>query len=177
MRKADPESTGDLAILPAKLPRRVAAIVYDSLLLAGVLIFASALAWGLMAVLLGNEAMTLHNPLRGNPFFQTYLLLICFFFYGGCWVCGGQTLGMRAWRLQVRRHDDGQGMSWWQALLRFLTASMWLAPFYLHPLFKVSVNISLGTGLTVLLLLLALRVPDRVSQTELVMLPARAVAR
>ena len=170
MRKADSESTSDLAISPAKLPRRLAAIIYDSLLLAGVLIFASALAWGLMAALLGSEAVTLHNPLRGNPFFQTYLLLISFFFYSGSWVRGGQTLGMRAWRLQVRR-NDGRGMSWQQALLRFLTAALWVAPFYLHPLFKISINLSLGISLVVLLLLLALRVPDRVSETELVVLP------
>lgn len=171
MREANLESANHPAPLPAKLPRRLAAIVYDGLLLAGVLIFASALAWGLMAALLGAEVVTLRNPLRGNPFFQTYLLLVCFFFYGGFWVRGGQTLGMRAWRLQIRQYD-GRGMSWWQALLRFLTASVWVMPFYLHPLFEVSVNLSLGISLAVLLLLLALRVPDRVSETELVVLPA-----
>jgi uncharacterized RDD family membrane protein YckC len=170
MREADPQSPGDLAVLPAKLLRRLAAIIYDSLLLGGVLIVASALAWGLMAALLGSEAVTLHNPLRSNPFFQTYLLLVCFFFYGGSWVRGGQTLGMRAWRLQVRR-TDGRGMSWQQALLRFLTAALWVTPFYLHPLFKISINLSLGISLAVLLLLLALRLPDRVSETELVVLP------
>jgi uncharacterized RDD family membrane protein YckC len=157
-------------LTPAKLPRRLAAIVYDSLLLAGVLIVASALAWGLMAALLGSEAVTRHNPLQGNPFFQTYLLLVCFFFYGGFWVRAGQTLGMRAWRLRITRHD-GRGIGWSQALLRFLTASLWLTPFYLHPLFKVSVDISVWIGLAVLLLLLALRAPDRVSETVLVVLP------
>lgn len=157
-------------LTPAKLPRRLAAIVYDGLLLAGVLIFASALAWGLMALLLGSAAVTLDNPLSGNPFFQTYLLLVCFFFYGGFWVRGGQTLGMRAWRLRITRHD-GRGIGWSQALLRFLTASLWLTPFYLHPLFQVSVATSVWIGLAVLLFLLALRVPDQVSETELVVLP------
>lgn len=170
MRKAKPKPASDPAVLPAGLLRRLAAIVYDSLLLAGVLIFASALAWGLMAALLGSEAITLHNPLRGSPFFQTYLLLICFFFYGGFWVRGGQTLGMRAWRLQIKR-PDGRGLRWQQALLRFLTAALWVTPFYLHPLFKVSINLSLGVSFAVLLLLLALRLPDRVSETELVVLP------
>lgn len=170
MREADVEITDYPAVSLAKLPRRLAAIVYDGLLLIGVLIFASALAWGLTAALLGSEAIS-HSPLRGNPFFQTYLLLVCFFFYGGFWVCAGQTLGMRAWRLQVRR-CDGRGMNWQQALLRFLTASLWLTPFYLHPLFKVSVSLSLGIGLAVLIVLLVLRLPDRVSETELVVLPA-----
>ncbi|MCP5157972.1 MAG: RDD family protein [Gammaproteobacteria bacterium] len=170
MREVNPESASALAVLPAKLPRRLAAIVYDSLLLAGVLIFASALAWGLMMALLGSATLQTHNPLRGNPFFQTYLLLVCFFFYAGCWVRGGQTLGMRAWRLQVRRRD-GQGIRWQQALLRFLTASLWLTPFYLHPLFKIGVKPSLGIALAVLLVLLVLRLPDRISETELVVLP------
>jgi uncharacterized RDD family membrane protein YckC len=170
MREADFEHSDHPTVSLARLPRRLAAVFYDSLLLAGVLIFASALALGLMTLLMGSEAAVLRNPLRGNPFFQTYLLLVCFFFYGGFWVRGGQTLGMRAWRLRIMR-QDGRGIGWSQALLRFLTASLWLAPFYLHPLFKIDVDISVWIGLAVLLLLLALRVPDRVSETELVVLP------
>ena len=34
---------------------------------------------------------------------------------------GGQTLGMRAWRLQLRNLRPGP-ISWWQVLLRFLVA-------------------------------------------------------
>jgi uncharacterized RDD family membrane protein YckC len=34
---------------------------------------------------------------------------------------GGQTLGMRAWKLQLRNLRPGP-MSWWQMLLRFLAA-------------------------------------------------------
>jgi uncharacterized RDD family membrane protein YckC len=34
---------------------------------------------------------------------------------------GGQTLGMRSWRLQLRNLRDGP-ISWWQALLRFMVA-------------------------------------------------------
>lgn len=155
----------------AWLPRRLAAIIYDSLLLAGVLFGASALALGLAAALLGSEALKFHNPLTGNPFFSTYLLLVCFFFYGGFWIYGGQTLGMRAWRLRVQRRD-GRGIGWWQALLRFLIAGLWLVPVaYLHRVFGVSVGLSLTAGLGCLLLLLALRLPDRGSETELVLLP------
>lgn len=159
------------APLLARLPRRLAAIIYDGLLLIGVLVGATALALGLAAALLGGEAVKLHNPLQANPFFQTYLLLICFFFYGGFWTHGGQTLGMRAWRLRLQRRD-GRGIGWWHALLRFLIAGLWLAPVaYLHRVFGVSVGLSLAAGLGVLLLGLALRLPDRVSETELVVLP------
>lgn len=160
-----------LAFPLAKLPRRLAAIGYDGLLLTGVLFVAAALALGLAVMLAGSAAVEAHNPLPGNPFFRTYLLLVCFFFYGGFWVRGGQTLGMRAWRLRVRRRD-GRAIGWWQALLRFLIASLWLAPVvYLHQVFKLGVGLSLGTGFACLLLLLALRLPDRFSETELVLLP------
>lgn len=156
---------------PARLPRRLAAIVYDSLLLIGVLVGATALALGLAVALLGGEAVKLHNPLLANPFFQTYLLLVCFFFYGGFWTHGGQTLGMRAWRLRLQGRD-GRGVGWWQALLRFLIGGLWLAPMAgLHRVFGTSVSLTLAAGLGVLLLLLVLRVPDRVSETELVALP------
>lgn len=155
----------------AQLPRRLAALAYDSLLLAGVLFGATALALGVVTALIGGAAFRIHNPLLGNPFFQTYLLLICFLFYGGFWTHGGQTLGMRAWRLRIQRRD-GQGIGWWQALSRFLVAGLWLAPVAgLHRVFKVGVGPSLGVGLGCLLLLLALRLPDRCSETELVVTP------
>jgi uncharacterized RDD family membrane protein YckC len=53
-----------------------------------------------------------HQPMvahLASPFFRTYLLLVCFFFYGGFWVHGGQTLGMRAWRLRLQRRNGGRG--------------------------------------------------------------------
>ena len=94
---------------PAGLPRRLAAVVYDSLLLAGVLVVATALAVGLTVAVIGSAAFQAHNPLPGNPFFRTYLLLVCFFFYAGFWVYGGQTLGLRAWRLRIQQRDAPAG--------------------------------------------------------------------
>ena len=157
----------------AGLPRRLAAILYDGLLLLGVLVGATALALGLVVAVIGGAAVKAHNPLAGNPFFQTYLFLVCFFFYGGFWIHGGQTLGMRAWRLRLQRRSGG-GISWWQALLRFLSGGLWLVPVaYLHRAPGISVGLSLTAGLGVLLVILALRLPDRLSETELVVLPKK----
>lgn len=159
---------------PARLPRRLAAIIYDVLLLIGVLVGATALALALVVAVIGGAAFEAHNPLVGNPFFQTYLFLVCFFFYGGFWTHGGQTLGMRAWRLRLQRRD-GQGVSWWQALLRFLIGGLWLVPVaYLHRAPEISVGLSLAAGLGVLLVILALRLPDRASETDLVVLPKKS---
>lgn len=98
--------------------RRLAAIVYDALLLFAVLFFATALA------ILVNGGHTIRPP---NPLLTSYLFIVSFFFFAGFWIHGGQTLGMRAWRIRVRRYD-GRPITWWQALLRFLTAIVsWLA--------------------------------------------------
>jgi uncharacterized RDD family membrane protein YckC len=96
---------------PAGLFRRVMAMSYDLLLLFALLLFATALA-----LLVTRGALDYHHPL-----FRTYLFFICFMFYAWFWTHGGQTLGMRAWRLRVQRLD-GRPITLWQALLRFLSA-------------------------------------------------------
>jgi uncharacterized RDD family membrane protein YckC len=86
-------------------------MLYDALLLFSVLLFATG-----VALLVARGELDYHNP-----FFRTYLFLICFLFYAWFWTHGGQTLGMRAWRLRVQRFD-GSPITLWQALLRFLAA-------------------------------------------------------
>src|SRR5690606_5619968 len=56
-----------------------------------------------------------------NPFFLCYLLLVCLFFYGWFWTHGGQTLGMRVWKVSLISRD-GQPVNWRQAGLRFSAA-------------------------------------------------------
>jgi len=94
------------------LLRRLAAVAYDSLLLLAVLFIASAA----VLPLTGGEAVRARNPL-----FTSYIFFVAFFFFGWFWTHGGQTLGMRAWRIRVQRYD-GRAISWWQALLRYLVA-------------------------------------------------------
>ncbi len=96
---------------PAGLFRRLAALLYDSLLLLAVLFIATAI----LLPVTGGEAF--HH----NPFLTTYLLFISFFFYSWFWMHGGQTLGMRSWKLQLRNINPGP-ISLWQCLLRFMVA-------------------------------------------------------
>lgn len=96
----------------AGLWRRLAALFYDSLLLLAVWFIATAL----LLPFTGGEAIESNNSLL-----PTYLLFISFFFYGWFWMHGGQTLGMRSWRLQLQSLRPGQ-LSWLQCLLRFLVA-------------------------------------------------------
>ncbi|MEX2164154.1 MAG: RDD family protein [Sulfuricaulis sp.] len=53
--------------------------------------------------------------------YQLYLLAICFLFYAGFWIRGGQTLGMRAWRLKLVA-QNGAPIGWAIAVKRFALA-------------------------------------------------------
>lgn len=100
------------------LLRRLASMVYDLLAVSAVLLVATV-----PVVLLAQEK--LHTQ-PGRYLFQAYLLAVIFVFFGWFWVHGGQTLGLRAWRLQLT-NTRGGGVSWKQAALRFCTALLsWL---------------------------------------------------
>lgn len=92
--------------------RRLAAILYDLLLLIAVLFVATAL----LLPLNKGEAFTVQQF-----FYPLYLLTISFLFYAWFWTHGGQTLGLRAWKIKVLTFDQ-KPISWKQALLRFVTA-------------------------------------------------------
>lgn len=92
--------------------RRLAAILYDLLLLIAVLFVATAL----LLPLNKGEAFTAQQF-----FYPLYLLVISFLFYAWFWTHGGQTLGLRAWKIKALTFDL-KPVSWKQALLRFTAA-------------------------------------------------------
>lgn len=96
------------ALPSATLIRRLSAAIYDGLLLAALLIAAG----GVAVAVNGGEAVD-----TGNPFFQLWLLAVPSSFYIWFWTHGGQTLGMRAWRMRVIT-DNGQPITFARACLR-----------------------------------------------------------
>ena len=92
--------------------RRLAAMLYDSLLLIAILMIATAL---LLPFTHGAAIAT------ANHFFQLYLLALIFSFYAYFWMHGGQTLGMLVWKLKITSTRN-QPMQFWQILLRFIIA-------------------------------------------------------
>jgi uncharacterized RDD family membrane protein YckC len=93
-------------------------MAYDWLLLAGVL-FVATLA---LIVIRGGEAIA---PRTG--WYEVMLLAISFGFYGWFWTHGGQTLGLRAWRLRVVTLNGG-ALSWGDAARRFIASATLLLP-------------------------------------------------
>ena len=55
------------------------------------------------------------------PYYVSCLLVICFCFYGWFWTHGGQTLGMKTWKMKLQL-DNGQSITWMLALIRFIAA-------------------------------------------------------
>lgn len=97
-------------ILPAPPWRRFAASIYDGLLLLGIWMASLLLSLPLQHAL-GLPA--------GSPITRAAVFVIGFGFFGWFWTRGGQTLGMRAWKLQVRR-SDASSLRWPVALLRYV---------------------------------------------------------
>jgi len=83
---------------PAGALARLAAMAYDWLLL-GSVCFVLTLA---LILLRGGVAIA-----PGTWWYTALLIAVSFLFYGWFWSHGGQTLGLRAWRLRVVRIDGG----------------------------------------------------------------------
>lgn len=99
------------------MPRRVAALVYDLMLLGAVLFMFTLVVF----LARGGRAVP-----PGTLWFQLCLAAIVVLFFTWFWVHGGQTLGMRAWRLRLVGPDGPVG--WRAALVRFAAGVLAAAP-------------------------------------------------
>jgi len=97
-------------ILPAPLWRRFAAAIYDGLLLIGITMATLLVSLPLQPVL---------GIKPGDAGLRAVVFLVGCAFFGWFWTRGGQTLGMRAWRLQLRR-ELGDAVRWPIAAVRYL---------------------------------------------------------
>ncbi|NJD30501.1 MAG: RDD family protein [Gammaproteobacteria bacterium] len=109
--------------MPAGFLRRLAAIFYDSLLLAAVLMVGTAL----FLPLTGGEAITTgHHPVLAAVY-RVVLAALVVLFFGAFWTRRGQTLGMASWRLRVER-EDGRLLTWGDSIRRLGAAVLSLVP-------------------------------------------------
>ena len=98
----------------AGLLRRVAAICYDLLLVLAILM---TLAFAVIMLRAGNAIGS------GSVWFQLLLLATWCMYFCWSWTHGGQTIGMRAWRLRLQTRA-GTAAGWGAALLRFVCAGL-----------------------------------------------------
>ncbi len=91
------EST--VAARPAGLFRRLFSSFYDALILLALWMLITAL-W---LPVTGGEALSSGHWYY--PLYQTTLFIAAYAYFVLSWIRGGQTIGMRAWRLRVRSND------------------------------------------------------------------------
>lgn len=110
------------------LSRRLAAILYDALLVMALLFLATI---PFIAVRGGEPVETGENLL-----YRLVLVGVVFAFYVGFWSRSGRTLGMQSWGLQLET-PDGQLPTAGMASLRFFAALLSWLPFGLGFLWQL----------------------------------------
>ena len=118
------QSTSSEALPPAPLWRRIAAIVYDSILLIAMWFVTTMVYLTVKGMVIGVEAMKAlaeSDQSRSDYVLTAVLFQVTFLFFTYFWCKSGQTLGMQAWRIKLVSSNEIP-ISWKQCILRFASA-------------------------------------------------------
>ena len=120
----------------AGLTRRLAALLYDGLIILAIEMIAAGLVVAVLEALVAAGLMTygsfqdVSDLLGTHPIwsyvYSAYLGLVWIGFFVYFWTKAGQTVGMRAWRLRLQ-NPDGSLVSVVQSLIRIGTSGFGLA--------------------------------------------------
>lgn len=110
-------------IRDAALWRRLAAMVYDSIVVIAIWIIVGFIvlsAFGIdQAQIVENDRVVMDPYYRLTLF--SSMLLSAYLFFAWFWTHSGQTLGMQAWKIRVQ-NPDGSAVSYKQSLIRCVIA-------------------------------------------------------
>ena len=110
--------TAPYLLPPAPLKNRLLCMVYEAMLLFGVLFIAT---WLFSTLLQQRHALYLRDALQ-DWLFVVLALYFCWF-----WTHGGQTLAMKTWDLRVLDRK-GTPLSWGRAVIRYALCWLWFLP-------------------------------------------------
>ncbi len=112
------------AAAPAGLFRRLAALLYDLLL---VIALGFVVTFAMLPFTHGEAILSSTQDLVGHAY-HGLLAILVFAYFGWSWTRSGQTLGMRAWRIRLES-VSAKRLTWAESLVRFLlgTGLAWLA--------------------------------------------------
>ena len=121
----------DKTIKSAGLLRRFGAWLYDFLIILALEMMAGGAVVATLEMLYGfgainyGEFQDVGAFLNGHAFwsiaYPLYLVFVAVAFFSFFWCKGGQTLGMRAWKLRLQ-NKNGSNISVGQSLIRLATA-------------------------------------------------------
>ena len=100
------------------LRRRLAAFVYEGVLLFGVLMIAG---WLFSTLTQQRHALQQRHGL------QAFLFIVLGIYFAWFWSHGGQTLAMKTWHIRLERAGGGP-VSQPRALARYLASWLWFVP-------------------------------------------------
>lgn len=100
------------------LRRRLSSMLYESMLLFGVLFMSG---WLFSTLLQQRHALYLRHAM------EAWLFLVLAVYFIWFWTHGGQTLAMKTWRFRLVG-TDGHPVGLWRAALRYLLAWLWILP-------------------------------------------------
>ena len=100
------------------LARRLAAFVYE-----GVLLFGVTMLTGLLYAGLTQQ----RHALQGKAGLQAFMFVVLGIYFAWFWSRGGQTVAMQAWNIRLVM-ADGRPVSQARALMRYLLAWLWFMP-------------------------------------------------
>lgn len=104
---------GHAAAEPASLGRRLGAIFYDWIVVAA-LLFVVAIVW--------TGAGVNYN----HPGYRASIYLVTFLYFAVSWTRGGQTIGMKVWKIQLVS-TNARRFGWIAAMTRYAAATLSLA--------------------------------------------------
>jgi uncharacterized RDD family membrane protein YckC len=112
------EDAGTLDFPAPSIRRRLAAFVYE-----GVLLFGVVMTTALFYAGLANQ----RNAMQGRAGLMAVLFIVLGLYFVWFWSHGGQTLAMKSWRIRL---VDRQGapVTPWRSLVRYLLSWLWFLP-------------------------------------------------
>lgn len=120
---ATPATTGDTQspasdLTAPALSRRMAAFVYEGVLLFGVVMISGYL----------YSALTqMRHAMKGTFGLQVFLFVVLGIYFTWFWSRGGQTVAMKAWHVKLL-DAQGRPVSQARAAVRYLLSWLWFAP-------------------------------------------------
>lgn len=107
-----------MALRAPGLARRMAAFVYEGVLLFGVVMIAGYLY---------SSLTQQRHALQGTYGLRAFLFVVLGIYFVWFWSRGGQTVAMKTWHLRLVR-SDGSAVPQWLGLCRYFACWLWFLP-------------------------------------------------
>lgn len=104
----------------APLWRRFVALMYDGFIVLAISMIYGAITLGIYVWATGITSNDEYQPTVSGPLFQLGWYICLALFYSYFWKRGGQTAGMKAWKIRVVAQQENTPLTWRACIIRCL---------------------------------------------------------